>query len=81
MDRKELEKKVTELVAMQISWHAEDIASTMDFINDLHFDSLDAVEIVMSIEDEFGITVKNDDAASLTTVKLVADYLENSVEE
>ena len=53
---------------------------TMDtnIADDLGADSLDVVELVMSIEDAFGITIEDEKAAELTTVRQVVDYLEKN---
>ena len=54
--------------------------NTMDtnIADDLGADSLDVVELVMSIEDAFGITIEDEKAAELTTVRQVVDYLEKN---
>ena len=59
---------------------AEEDDSTMDtnIADDLGADSLDVVELVMSIEDAFGITIEDEKAAELTTVRQVVDYLEKN---
>jgi len=81
MNRTELESKITELVARQVSLEIEDVKPNSDFIRELGFDSLDGVEITMGLEDEFGITIPNEDAERLLTVKLVADYIEKVTAE
>ena len=45
-------------------------------IDDLGADSLDVVELIMSLEDLFGISISDDEAAQLTTVRKIVDYLE-----
>ena len=45
--------------------------------DDLGADSLDVVELIMSLEDEFGVTISDEDAAQLYTVGRIVDYLEN----
>ena len=45
-------------------------------MDDLGADSLDVVELIMSLEDSFGITINDDDAAKLSTVGAIVDYLE-----
>lgn len=78
MNRKELEKKLIELIALQLYLDESDISVSSDF-NDLGFDSLDAVEIIMTIEDSFDINIPDDDADKLTTVNLFADYIEKKI--
>ena len=52
--------------------------NTITIADDLGADSLDVVELVMSIEDAFGITIEDEKAAELTTVRQVVDYLEKN---
>lgn len=81
MNRKEREKKVIECVASQLSLEIEDIDPAMDFVNVLGFDSLDSVEMTMCLEDEFGISIKDEEAEKLFNVNVVVDYLERNIEE
>ena len=78
MNREELEKKVMELVASQVSLDIEEIGLGKDFIGDLGFDSLDAVELTICIEDNFDMTISDEQADSLINVKLLADFIENN---
>ena len=48
-----------------------------NLIDDLGADSLDVVELIMSLEDEFGVSISDDDAAQLVTVGRIVDYLDN----
>ena len=65
----EIEQKVKAAVAEQLGVNAEDIKNESSFMDDLGADSLDLVELVMSFENEFGITIPDEDSAQLTTVQ------------
>jgi acyl carrier protein len=55
----------------------DEIADDAYVLEDLGADSLDVVEMLMTLEDEMNITIPDDDVAGLRTVKDIADYLEN----
>ena len=76
MEKKEIEQKVIEIVAVQFGIKLDEIKLDTKFINDLHADSLDTVEIIMMLEDMFNISVPNEDADKLMTVGMVVDYVE-----
>ena len=71
----EIEQKVKAAVAEQLGVNAEDIKNESSFMDDLGADSLDLVELVMSFENEFGITIPDEDSAELTTVQKAIDYV------
>jgi len=81
MNRTELENKISKLVAHQVSLSYEDVKLNSNFVHELGFDSLDVVETVMCLEDEFGIDIPDEDAERLVTVKLVVDYIEKVTAE
>ena len=64
------------LISSELGVNEDDILETSDLSVDLGADSLDAVELIMSIEDQFGITVNDEDAKNLQTVKQIVDYIE-----
>lgn len=72
----DIAKKVKEAVAEQLSLNAEEINVGASFVDDLGADSLDLVELVMAFENEFGITIPDEDTAKLTTVQSAIDYIQ-----
>lgn len=63
-------------LAKQFEIEPETITLETNIVDDLGADSLDVVELVMSLEDAFGITISDEDAAKLNTVGNIVDYLE-----
>ena len=69
-------EKVRNALAKQFEIDPETITAETNLIDDLGADSLDVVELIMSLEDEFGIAISDEDAAQLYTVGRIVDYLE-----
>ena len=69
--------KVREALAKQFELDPDSITLETNLIDDLGADSLDVVELIMSLEDEFGVSISDEDAAQLYTVGRIVDYLEN----
>ncbi len=70
-------EKVRDALAQQFELEPETITMDTNLIDDLGADSLDVVELIMSLEDEFGVSISDDDAAQLVTVGRIVDYLDN----
>ena len=70
-----VEKKVKEIVAEQLGRDAGEVTNEASFIDDLGADSLDIVELVMAMEDEFGIEIPDEEAEKIKTVKDVIEYI------
>jgi len=69
------EKKVREIVAEQLDKDINDVKSESSFIEDLGADSLDIVELVMKMEEEFGIEIPDEEAEKIKTVNDVVQYI------
>ena len=69
--------KVREALAKQFELDPDSITLETNLFDDLGADSLDVVELIMSLEDEFGVSISDEDAAQLYTVGRIVDYLEN----
>jgi acyl carrier protein len=70
-----VEKKVKEIVAEQLGKDANEITTGASFIDDLGADSLDIVELVMKMEEEFGIEIPDEEAEKIKTVNDVVEYI------
>ena len=70
-------EKVKELLAKQLRLDVASIDDDANILDDLGADSLEIVEMLMTLESEFGITVPDEDVMGLKTVRLVAEYLES----
>ena len=69
-------EQVRDALASQFELDPETITLETNLIDDLGADSLDVVELIMSLEDSFGIAISDEDAAQLYTVGRIVDYLE-----
>ena len=73
-----IEDKVKQIVKEQLGVK-EDFASDASFVDDLGADSLDTVELVMALEEEFDCEIPDEDAEKITTVKQAIDYVNSHI--
>lgn len=69
-------EKVKKLISERLSVAEEKVTMEASFIEDLGADSLDTVELLTQLEEEFSITIPDDDAENISTVASVVDYIE-----
>jgi len=75
MDREELLTKVKEIVSDKLSISEDQVTEEASFIDDLGADSLDTVELIMALEDEFELDIPDEEAEKLDTVGKALDYV------
>ncbi|MBC7752389.1 MAG: acyl carrier protein [Candidatus Saccharibacteria bacterium] len=71
----DVEQRVKAAVAEQLGIRIEEIKNEASFMDDLGADSLDLVELVMSFENDFNITIPDEDSSVITTVQSAVDYV------
>lgn len=71
----EIEAKVKKIIVEQLGVDEAEVTPEAKFIDDLGADSLDTVELVMALEEEFGVEIPDEDAEKITTVKGALDYI------
>ena len=74
-----VEEKVKSIIAEQLGVKSEEVTPGTSFIDDLGADSLDTVELVMALEEEFGIEIPDEDAEKMTTVGDAVKYIEEKI--
>lgn len=81
MLREDILKKVKEIASEQLGVDESQIVPEAKFVDDLGADSLDTVEVVMALEEEFDLEISDEEAEKLTTVHKVVDYIEDRLEK
>ena len=71
----EVEAKVKKIIEEKLSVNADQITNDAKFAEDLKADSLDTVELVMALEDEFGLDIPDEEAEKIKTVQNAIDYI------
>ncbi len=75
MKMAEVDAKVKKIISEQLGVPEADVKPEASFVNDLGADSLDTVELVMALEEEFGIEIPDEDAEKISTVQNAIDYI------
>ena len=75
VDIQEVLSKVTDIISEQMGVDKSEVSRETSFINDLNADSLDTVELVMEFEDEFDMSIPDEEAEKIQTVGAAVDYI------
>ena len=70
-----IEDRVKKIVVEQLGVKEDEVKNNASFVDDLGADSLDTVELVMALEEEFDIEIKDDEAEKITTVQQAVDFI------
>ncbi len=73
-----IEEKVKEIIANQLSIEESKLKATTNIAEELGADSLDLVEILMSLEDEFGISIPDESIPTIKTIKDIVEFIEQN---
>ena len=73
-----IEERVKKIVVEQLGVNEADVNNSASFVEDLGADSLDTVELVMALEEEFETESPDEEAEKITTVQLAIDYINNN---
>ena len=73
-----IEERVKKIIVEQLGVKEEDVKPEASFVEDLGADSLDTVELVLALEEEFDIEIPDEEAEKITTVQSAIDYVQNN---
>ena len=73
-----IEEEVRKIIVTQLDISEDEVVPEASFTDDLGADSLDTVELIMQLEEEFGIEIPDEDAETITTVQAAVDYLDSN---
>ncbi|MCK4609126.1 MAG: acyl carrier protein [Gammaproteobacteria bacterium] len=74
-------ERVIKIIADQLGVEEEKVVPSASFVDDLGADSLDTVELVMALEEEFDAEIPDDEAEKITTVQQAIDFIEKGLKE
>ena len=74
----EIEEKIIKIIGEQLAKAESEITMEDTFVEDMEADSLDTVELVMALEEEFGIEIPDDSAEKITTVQAAVDFIKEA---
>ncbi|MEI8055213.1 MAG: acyl carrier protein [bacterium] len=74
-----IEERVKKIIAEQLGVNESEITNESSFVDDLGADSLDTVELVMALEEEFSTEIPDEDAEKITTVQQAVEYVQSHI--
>ena len=75
-EKKEIVEKVKQIISEQLGVDENEVTPSASFVDDLGADSLDQVELVMALEEAFGVEIPDEDAEKIRTVQDAIDYVD-----
>tara|TARA_B100001173_G_scaffold255965_1_gene227929 strand:- start:361 stop:609 length:249 start_codon:yes stop_codon:yes gene_type:complete len=75
-----IDSRVMQIVSEQLGVNAQDVTMTSSFVDDLGADSLDTVELVMALEEEFNVEIPDEEAEKITTIQQAVDFINSAAE-
>lgn len=76
-----VEERVKKIIVEQLGVKDDEVTNEASFVDDLGADSLDTVELVMALEEEFGVEIQDDEAEKITTVQQAMDYIKEHMQD
>jgi acyl carrier protein len=76
-----VEDKIRKIICEQLDVPENDVVPEASFVDDLGADSLDQVELIMAMEEEFDVSIPDEDAEKIATVQDAIDYIKNAIEK
>lgn len=76
-----VEERVKKIIVEQLGVKDDEVTNEASFVDDLGADSLDTVELVMALEEEFGVEIQDDEAEKITTVQQAIDYIKDHMQD
>lgn len=71
--------EIVSILSSQYGFDKSEITMDTNILDDLHIDSIDMVDLIMTIEDEYGIAVEDEDMENIATIRDIVSYIENAV--
>ncbi len=73
-----VEEKIKKIICEQLEVDEKDVVPEASFVDDLGADSLDQVELIMAMEEEFGVSISDEDAEKIANVRNAIEYIEKN---
>jgi len=75
----DIEERVKRIICEQLDVEEKDVVPTASFVDDLGADSLDQVELIMAMEEEFDVSISDEDAEKIATVQDAVNYVKKAI--